>query len=117
KPVQEDSAQSTVFSDTSSASLTQTSNGSQEDDAKWTLNKSMPWLVALTALLFGIYQYRKRVQDTAKIEKAKLKAKDDFDKEKKLQKPKPPNNTTATPSRKSSAALKYWARRISRVCR
>ncbi len=87
-PVQKDSAQSTVFSDTSSASLMQTSNGSQEDDAKWSLNKTMPWLVALVALLFGIYQYRKRVQDTAKIEKAKLKAKDDFDKEKKITKTK-----------------------------
>ena len=88
KPVQADSAQSTVFGDTSRASLTQTSNGSKEDDATWSLNKIMPWLVALIALLFGIYQYRKRIQDTAKIETAKLKAKDDFDKEKEIIKTK-----------------------------
>ena len=88
KPVQGDSTQSTVFGDTSSASLTQTSNGSKEDDAKLSLKKTMPWLVALIALLFGIYQYRKRVQDTAKTEKAKLKAKDAFEKEKEIIKTK-----------------------------
>ncbi len=39
-------------------------------------------LVGLAGLIFGIYQYRKRVRDTEKTEKAKLKAKDEYETEK-----------------------------------
>ena len=88
KPVQEDSAQVSVSEDSSKTSSAQTSNVPQKDDSKLSLKDAMPWLVALAALLFGIYQYIQRKEDTKQKKLAELEAQSEHKEKQQQQKTK-----------------------------
>jgi len=88
KPSQEDSAQVSVSEDSSKTSSAQTSNVPQKDDSKLSLKDTMPWLVALAALLFGIYQYIQRKEDTKQKKLAELEAQSEHKEKQQQQKTK-----------------------------